>query len=318
MRWLRVQLLGHLKVVLLAIFVSLVDIIAAELLLSLLLARLHIAQQGKRLRSATGGRQFLTVGAAAVKVSSQLAAVLREVLLESVEGLSLVVRLEILAALRLYLLLLLDHLVDFVYKLLPEVDFLQVLCIFSEYLEEESYILLIRELEGFLDYSRDGIVTILVQHNVSECVPLLVRVVGFVHERVIDQLLAVEVGIVDEDFDDARGEFGVTIQLKILRNNFGDFEVYVGVFEGNDFADYVVGELVVDELSNVLDNLVDQSFLLLAATALEARLHHAAALLVSSNLEAVVNHCFVDWLLVSWANEHFQAGLHHVIAVDVD
>lgn len=152
MRWQRVQLLGHLKVVLLAFFVSLVDV-AAELLLSFLVVWLHIAHQGERLRSATRGHQFLTEGATAVQVSSQLAAALREVLLESMEGLPLVVRLEILAALRLYLLLLLDHLVDFVYKLLPEVDFLQVLCIFSEYLEEKSYILLIRVLEGFLNYS---------------------------------------------------------------------------------------------------------------------------------------------------------------------
>ena len=100
----------------------------------------------------------------------------------------------------IYLLLVLYHLINLVYKLLPEVDLLQVLCIFSEYLEEESYILRIRELEGLLNHSRDGIVSVLVQHNVSECVPLLVRVVGLVHERVVDQLLAVEVGVVYKDF----------------------------------------------------------------------------------------------------------------------
>lgn len=99
----------------------------------------------------------------------------------------------------LYLLLVLNHLVDLVYKFLPEVDLLQVLCIFSEYLEEKSYILRIRELEGLLNYSRDGIVAVLVQHYVSERVPLLVRVVGLVHERVVDQLLAVEVRVVYKD-----------------------------------------------------------------------------------------------------------------------
>ena len=102
-----------------------------------------------------------------------------------------------------------------------------------------------------------------------------------------------------------------------MRNNLRDFEVDACVLEGYHFTDDVVGELIVDELPDILDYLVYEPLLLVSAATLEARLHHAAALLVSGDLETVEDDGFVYWLLVGWAHEHFQACLDHVVAVDV-
>ena len=103
-----------------------------------------------------------------------------------------------------------------------------------------------------------------------------------------------------------------------MRNYLRDFEVDACVLEGDDLTDDVVGELVVDELPDVFDNLIDKPFLLVGAATFEACLHHAAALLVSGNLETVLNDGFVYWFFVSWAHEHLQACLDHVVAVNVD
>ena len=102
-----------------------------------------------------------------------------------------------------------------------------------------------------------------------------------------------------------------------MRNYLRDFEVDACVLEGDHFTDDVVGELIVNELPDIFDYLVYEPFLLVRAATFEAGLHHAAALLVSGNLETVEDDGFVYWLFVSWAHEHLQACLDHVVAVNI-
>jgi hypothetical protein len=53
----------------------------------------------------------------------------------------------------LNLLLDYDDLIDFIYELFAKINFLQVFCVFSKYLEEELDIPLIVKLKCFLNYS---------------------------------------------------------------------------------------------------------------------------------------------------------------------
>lgn len=102
-----------------------------------------------------------------------------------------------------------------------------------------------------------------------------------------------------------------------MGNNLSDFKINLWVFECDDFLDDIVGVLINNELSEVLDYLVNKPLLLLSTSALETGLHDAASLLVASNLQTIVNHCFVNWLFVCWSQQNFEACLHDMVAVDV-
>ena len=54
-----------------------------------------------------------------------------------------------------------------------------------------------------------------------------------------------------------------------MRNYLRNFEVDASVLEGDHFTDDVVGELVVNELPDVFDNLVYKPFLLVRAATFE-------------------------------------------------
>jgi len=189
------------------IFVSLVDVILAELQQGACLNAVHDVERLGAFR----GLWWLSLCIEAVSV---FGGAVREVLLESVDWLSLVLRLcGCLASLGLHLLLILDHLIDFIDKLFPEVDLLKVLCIFSEYLKEELDILLIREFKSFLYNGWYGVVSVLIEHYISKGISFLVVVVRLLHERIENQLLTVVVWAVQKSLNHTGRKFRVAVQL---------------------------------------------------------------------------------------------------------
>ena len=65
-------------------------------------------------------------------------------------------------------------LIDFIDELFAKVDFFEIFSVFSEQFHEIFEVLFIREKAGFLDNSRDRIVTILIEHDLSEKLLLFV------------------------------------------------------------------------------------------------------------------------------------------------
>ena len=78
----------------------------------------------------------------------------------------------------------------------------------------------------------------------------------------------------------------------------GDLEIDLLVVEVNYLTDDIVRKLIINKLFDILHDLIDQPTLLAEAACLQACLHDAAALLVPSNLEGVVDHGLVDGFLV--------------------
>jgi len=83
-----------------------------------------------------------------------------------------------------------------------------------------------------------------------------------------------------------------------LADNFGDFTVDGRVFEQDDFADHVVGKLIIYQFLDVAHNLVNESALLQETPSLKAFLHHTAALFVLGDLKAVLNDSDVNGVLM--------------------
>ena len=68
----------------------------------------------------------------------------------------------------LYLLLQNNYFVNFIYELFAKIYLFQTLSIFSENFEKEFDIPFIRKLKCFLNYRRNGVISILVKHYISK------------------------------------------------------------------------------------------------------------------------------------------------------
>ena len=95
-------------------------------------------------------------------------------------------------------------------------------------------------------------------------------------------------------------------------------EVDLGVPEVDHFADHVVRKFVVQKLLQVPNHFLHDRHLLALAPSLQARLHHAAALLVFGDLPSVLNDGCINRLFVFIPSEDFEASLHHMVAVNVN
>lgn len=84
----------------------------------------------------------------------------------------------LLGLLRLKLLLGCDNLINFIDELLAEVDSLEVFSVLPEYLQEEFNVFFVVELEGLLNDGRNSIVSILIEHDVSEQIFLFRGLLG--------------------------------------------------------------------------------------------------------------------------------------------
>ena len=102
-----------------------------------------------------------------------------------------------------------------------------------------------------------------------------------------------------------------------MADDFGDLFVDGLVLEVDDFAHDIVCELVIYELLHVVDDLVYQPVLLHQASSFQASLHHAAALLVTGDLQAILDDRLVNWVFVLISGQDVQTGLDHVISMYV-
>ena len=133
-----------------------------------------------------------------------------------------------------------------------------------------------------------------------------------------DVLLTFEIAWVHQDLNDAGRVFWIAIAKEILADDFGDFFVDGLVLEVYDFAHDIVGKLVIDELFHVIDNLVDQPALLQQTSSFQTGLHHAAALLVPGNLQAILNDRLVYRVFVLIGGQNIETSLDHMISMYVD
>ena len=95
-----------------------------------------------------------------------------------VANLALMKLLLLLSLSRLELLLGCDNLIYFVDELFAEVDSLEVFSVLPEYLQEEFNVLFVVKLEGLLNYGRYSVVSILIEHDVSEQIFLFRGLLG--------------------------------------------------------------------------------------------------------------------------------------------
>jgi hypothetical protein len=91
-----------------------------------------------------------------------------------------------------------NDLVNFVDKLFPEINLFEVFRIFPEYFEEKLNVSLALKLKCLLNNSRNGIVAVLVEHDVPEKIVLFQTCLF--HKHVENHLLAFKVGVVHQDF----------------------------------------------------------------------------------------------------------------------
>ena len=186
-----------------------------------------------------------------------------------------------------------------------------------EDLQEIFDVLLIWAFKGFLHDGVNGVVPILVEEDVLEKVLLLGVLVLLLAEYFEDILLTFKIAWVHEDLNDAGWVFWIAVAKEILADDFGDFFVDGLVLEVYDFAHDIVGKLVIDELFHVIDNLVDQPALLQQTSSFQTGLHHAAALLVPCNLQAILNDRLVYRVFVLIGGQNIQTSLDHVISMYV-
>lgn len=90
-------------------------------------------------------------------------------------------------------------------------------------------------------------------------------------------------------FDDVAGELQLAQSDEVFGNLLEDLLVLLPVFQLDDVLDQVVSVWILDELTDVFDDVVGEFELLRSGTLLKASLHHATSVFVLSDWDTVVD-----------------------------